>query len=408
MNRLFIALFFLGLSSMANAQQPGCDGIRYLEHVFTDVDIITEVTFGQNTTQGGILNSLEMDIYQPMGDVLNERPVVVLAHGGSFIAGMRQDMSSICIDLALRGYVTVTIDYRLYDVFAIPSKDVVNEIVVQAVGDMKAAIRFLREDADNGNTYGIDPDYIFAGGVSAGAITAVHVGFVDAGDDLGETMSEALANNGGLDGDSSDNTSYSSAVQGILNYSGAVKNVDWIGLNNPPIFSAHDEFDTTVPYGSETTTALITPVFLEGSGSIHEKTEEIGLWNNLITLEGSSGHVSYFSNPGAAIYSEVLDASAFMLEYVYCNQITSVAEVQLPHYGVYPNPVNDQLNVVSIRGRSMDKIKMFDLQGRVVLELASVGGSRVELSTSFLAPGSYILKVLSGSKWESQPVIVGR
>lgn len=398
-----LSTLLLFMAVAASAQQPGCDGTRYLDYVFLDYDVTTEVTFGENNTQAGFLNSLEMDIYQPTGDGLTSRPCVVLAHGGSFIAGSRQDLEALCIDFALRGYVAVTIDYRLYDVFAIPTKDVVSEIVIQAVSDMRAAIRFLREDADNGNTYGIDPDFIFAGGVSAGAITAVHTGFIDASDDLGEPMTTIVADNGGLEGNSSDNTEYSSAVQGILNYSGAIKNIDWIGANNPPIFSAHDEFDDVVPYGSTTTTALITPIFIEGSESIHSKAEDVGLWNNLITIEGSTGHVSFFSNANDPIFWEVLDESAVMMEYVYCNQITNVPTVELAELSIYPNPATDILNVYGLS--EVQSIRIFNSVGQVVMT-DYPNDPRATIDVSQLAAGSYVVRTTSGGNEKSTHLII--
>jgi para-nitrobenzyl esterase len=387
------------------AQMPGCDGVRYLDHVFVDVDVTTEVTYGSNFSQAGFINSLEMDIYEPAGDALDARPLVVLAHGGSFIAGSRQDLAALCTDLAMRGYVAVTIDYRLYDVFAIPTKQVVSEVVIQAVSDMRAAIRFMRQEADNGNTYGIDPDFVFAGGVSAGGITAVHTGFIDAGDDLGEPMTTVVADNGGLEGDSNEIMGYNSAVQGILNYSGAIKNVEWIGLNNPPIFSAHDDGDGTVPYGSETTTALITPIFIEGSGSIHEKAEDIGLWNDLITIENSAGHVSYFQDGTDPIFYEVLEASAFMMEYVYCNQITSVPTVQVPDFVVYPNPTNDLIGVVSSEGQTIDFVQIYDLEGRLILA-QRFAASRVEMNLERLQAGTYVARIHTGDTWVSEPLMI--
>ena len=59
-----------------------------------------------------------MDIYQPTGDNVTHRPLVILAHGGSFVNGTRSSdypITALCADLAHKGYVTVSIDYRLID-----------------------------------------------------------------------------------------------------------------------------------------------------------------------------------------------------------------------------------------------------------------------------------------------------
>jgi len=57
-----------------------CDR-RCLEKVFSDVDVST-VTYSE-------VNNLQLDIYQPVGDTENNRPLIILAHVGSFIAGVR-------------------------------------------------------------------------------------------------------------------------------------------------------------------------------------------------------------------------------------------------------------------------------------------------------------------------------
>ena len=68
---------------------------------------------------------------------------------------------------------------RVSNPFALDSIDG-TETVVRAVHDYRAAIRYFKKDfSENGNIYGIDTSLIFAGGVSAGAITAVHVAYMD-------------------------------------------------------------------------------------------------------------------------------------------------------------------------------------------------------------------------------------
>ena len=59
-------------------------------------------------------DNLVMDIYEPLGDVLTQRPAIVFAHSGGFITGDRNhdDMVAFCDSFARKGYVTATIDYR--------------------------------------------------------------------------------------------------------------------------------------------------------------------------------------------------------------------------------------------------------------------------------------------------------
>ena len=65
----------------------GCDGARYRYRVFDNISVDYDIPYGNNISATGSNISLVMDIYQPVGDVVNNRPVVVVAHGGFFLGG---------------------------------------------------------------------------------------------------------------------------------------------------------------------------------------------------------------------------------------------------------------------------------------------------------------------------------
>jgi hypothetical protein len=60
-----------------------------------------------------------------------------------------------------------------------PNRDHQYETILKAVYDAKAAVRYLRKDFENGDNYGIDTSAIFIGGYSAGAITSLHLSYID-------------------------------------------------------------------------------------------------------------------------------------------------------------------------------------------------------------------------------------
>ncbi|MDC0204662.1 hypothetical protein OAJ65_02580, partial [Flavobacteriales bacterium] len=79
-----IALLSLGLA--VSAQD------RYLDDVFSAVTITSDVTYASNISilpmlVGGApeLADLKCDIYEPTGDILTNRPVIILVHTGSFL-----------------------------------------------------------------------------------------------------------------------------------------------------------------------------------------------------------------------------------------------------------------------------------------------------------------------------------
>lgn len=108
----FSILSFLTPTLLTGQKQlpPGCDGTRFIDEVFGSAVIYT-VQYGQNLNNG-IQQPLIMDIYEPEGDNLTDRPVIILAHGGYFIFGGRGEMADLCQYFAKRGYVAATIDYR--------------------------------------------------------------------------------------------------------------------------------------------------------------------------------------------------------------------------------------------------------------------------------------------------------
>ncbi len=97
---------------------------------------------------------MQLDLYRPKerGEPL---PVIVCIHGGGWKQGQRQAMTATAQALAAKGYVAVTISYRLRDEAIFPA----------AIQDCKAAVRWLRANADK---YGIDKAHIGATGLSAG------------------------------------------------------------------------------------------------------------------------------------------------------------------------------------------------------------------------------------------------
>ncbi|HUR53095.1 MAG TPA: alpha/beta hydrolase [Gemmataceae bacterium] len=90
-------------------------------------------------------------------------PAVVCVHGGGFRAGNRESYDGLCIRLAQKGFVAVTVTYRLAPKFPFPA----------AVHDTKAAVRWVRANAAK---YKIDPDRIGATGGSAGGHLAQFLG----------------------------------------------------------------------------------------------------------------------------------------------------------------------------------------------------------------------------------------
>ncbi len=252
---------------------------RYLESVFPAIQISENIVYGNaealnfpyldenNTSPQDLL----MDIYWPVGDTLAYRPAIVCAHSGAFVSGSKDvdDMVAFCDSMAHRGYVAASIDYRLgMNIFSGPSSV---RAVYRGVQDGRAAIRFLKENAD---VYGIDTNNVYLLGSSAGGYIAQQDMFMDTeAERPPETyMSPDL---GCLDC-SGNNYSRLGKADGIMALWGALQDTNFIVTSDTlPVFLAHGTAAETVPfnYGSAFGNDAFPPTY--GSGLVAERLENL-------------------------------------------------------------------------------------------------------------------------------------
>ena len=121
---------------------------------------MSDVTFAEVGNEDK--HQLLMDVVFPVASS-DPLPVVIYIHGGGWSQGRRQDGKKAIKMFAQGGYFATTIDYRLTQQMGFPN----------AVHDCKAAIRFIRNNADE---LGINPAKIALVGYSAGGYLAALVG----------------------------------------------------------------------------------------------------------------------------------------------------------------------------------------------------------------------------------------
>ena len=199
--------------------------------------------------------SLFMNIFELSQDTAAYRPAVILAFGGSFIAGNRNDLNDLCAFFAQHGYVAVTIDYRLYNLIFGFDMVKYTETILGAMSDMRAAVRYLKIDAATDNFYRVDTNAIFVGGYSAGAFTALNTAYLDESDiheDLPDYILTAYEKLGTVEGNTGEPSTftYSSKVAGVLNLSGALLDSTFIDEGEPMLMSMHGTADETVSFGA--------------------------------------------------------------------------------------------------------------------------------------------------------------
>ncbi len=103
--------------------------------------------------------ALLLDAYAPPSDGGERRPAVILIHGGGFRGGDKRSFEPEARQMAARGWVAFSVNYRLDEPSAFPA----------ALDDVRAAVHWVRAHAAE---YEVDPDRIGVLGESAGGTLA--------------------------------------------------------------------------------------------------------------------------------------------------------------------------------------------------------------------------------------------
>jgi predicted esterase len=247
---------------------PGPAPLRYRDLVFAAATTTSNIVYGSAVDGSNTTVTLRLDLYEPTGDPVTVRPAVVWVHGGYFCCGDKTSTELVdeATTFARKGYVNVSINYRLEPGGCTSSSPVTTCVLAiqEALEDAQTAVRFLRTNAA---TYRIDPGRIAIGGSSAGAITALNVGFSSSEDPT-------------------------AAVGGAVSLSGS----HILGPIDPadaPSLLFHGTADTVVPYQWAVTTV--------------EQALAAGL-DSFLTAWSGAGHVPYTQHR-----TEILDQTTNFL-----------------------------------------------------------------------------------------------
>ncbi len=116
---------------------------------------------------------LRYDMARPTGE--GPYPLVVCIHAGGWQIGDKKSYRGIIQDLARRGYVAVTINYRLTPDDPWPAQ----------IDDVRRAVRYFRAHAAQ---FHIDPKYVGAIGDDAGGHLSLMLGLLSAKDEQGQPV----------------------------------------------------------------------------------------------------------------------------------------------------------------------------------------------------------------------------
>lgn len=225
--RLGVAVAVIASALSLPSSRAGHASTPYIDPTF-NVDVQHDIVYSTAINVVGDPVTLTLDVYTPRGDTSIARPAFVFAHGGFFAFGDKSEGSGWGNRLAQRGYVVVSINYRLSASLVVAPVDTQVEIdeINDAREDMQTAVRWVRANAAS---LRVDADRIAVGGTSAGAVTALGV---------------AVNND---DPAARDYPGYSSAVCTAVSYSGANDPL-LVDQGDAGAIFHHGVLDTIVPY----------------------------------------------------------------------------------------------------------------------------------------------------------------
>lgn len=402
----FATLLLATIITPAFAQLDCSDGRYYNRTYFTDFDTTENILFGSGPAVGnGQTQQLKMCVFEPQGDQLAKRPLIVFTFGGSFVTGERSQVYAMCEEFVKMGYVVAATDYRVG--FFFPSEVTTTQAVVRGMHDMKAAIRYFYKDAQTDNIFKIDTNHIIVGGVSAGAISAIHTAYLSENSEIPEYLYNDTAGMGGVEG-LSGNPGYSTKVIGVISFSGTIGDTAWINAGDPAIVSLHDVGDQTVPIGTGPISVGGFPTGLtaHGSNTITTKTDMLSIPNALKTYPGN-GHVAYLQGTQEEWDIAVDYTKEFVADLV-CGNLTpaSVKEDENSVVGIYPNPSNGAFTITFANAAKQNFTgTVTDVMGRTV-KTFNTNSEKVNLDCTDLTAGIYSVAVSSATQRFTGKVIV--
>lgn len=398
-------LFLLLLFSTALSAQD-YNNQRYYDEIF-NYNLICDVKFGEASQplphQPYNIQELFMDVYQPDCDTLSARPLIIWAFGGAYVFGSKEspDIVSLSSAFAKRGYVNAAIDYRLSRELIVSSNvSTFYEALLKATHDMRAAIRYFYKDAATINKFKIDTSRIYIGGVSAGALAALHIAHWDELEEVPMEIDSLFQVSGGFEGNSG-NEGYSDDIAGVISLCGALVDTAWINPAIPtPIVSMHGTNDTVVPYGSDTITILDLNLDVDGSASIHHKLDQYGIENDFYTFQGA-GHTPFVFDE-AYMDTTIWFVRDFLYDLVVdCDDATTInkpTETSSISYTVYPNPNRGNFYIRLDAPESLDLL-LVDYFGNQVYSKLGIPQGLNTLGIN-LPPGTYTIQAYSKTSGE--------
>lgn len=378
MLRFFYILFFL-FSLLNNTLYAQC-GVRYQNELLFPVKVQKDIQYGEAVNNKNQLQALYLDFYEPEQDTVNLRPILIFLHGGSFLGGNKnlQETTALCKNLAQRGYAVAAVNYRTEENYlTLVLSELMVKATIRALHDAKASIRYIYKQAkEDGNPLRIDTNQIFLGGLSAGAIAALHTAYLDNDNEGDIFLQKYIQEMGGLEGESG-HAGYSTKIRGVVNLAGCMLWKELVNNNkNIPLLNVQYQYDPLLPSYYGRPYNIFTLPIMAGLGVIAKQMDLMGIYNVNHWIPGR-GHVPYEKD--SKFNQELLNktgsyVASFMFSLLECNparvNLEKIVPIEIHELSIYPNPSQGIfiLGEQKFDVRQIRYFRIIDLMGRKVYE----------------------------------------
>lgn len=424
----YLFFFCISLCAWINLSAQYCTSDQRFTNfpVFTEAQLgyDTTVVYGQAMNHQGLVQDLLLNICFPDTnlDTFHKRPLVVLMHGGGFLVGSRNDMNSMCIQFARRGFVAATIGYRLgWDSGGAGCNgDTLSNIraVYRGLQDAHAAVRYLVAHAE---TYRIDTAWIFSGGESAGGVNTLNLAFTQQSEM--NTRYPFLEPNLGAIHNSGNGLTNSFSLKGIFNNWGSIVDTGFINIEDArPMIAFHGDMDECLPIDYGPYNTCLNYVHLYGSRAVYERLQTLGQCAE-INIKTGGDHGIYDETPESDLY-RVNRASCFFKS-LFCQDCASkilndstssdcsITGITPPfstasHVSIYPNPGNGIISIYTgMESEYTSSLRLYNLQGQTIHLIHSDQTPEIfVLDMSGLPSGTYFFHLISGKELRTGRIMI--
>lgn len=410
--RKIITIYIIYLFAISAKAQLCTNDNRFTNTTyFTDGQISSQlnVTYGNAVDWQGNNVALKLDAYYPTLsiDTLPLRPLILLVHGGGLISGDKINYTKVCKEFAKRGFVAVTINYRLG---LNCTTDTISEekAKYRAQQDINAAFRYA---SANASLLRIDTSWMFIGGGSAGSVASLGVVYLSQAEWNSYTPGiQTLLGNLNNSGNSLTNIF---SIKGIFNDWGAMLKASMQPNEMLPMVSFHGDADSTVSIDST-----------YGGGCLHvEKSYGSRAIHHLLVANGVCSDLSVKIGGGHGVFQDSLFGTPFRVgraacffKSLFCNNCTSFYQQDsVPancslimsinegymnkNYQVYPNPFTNKISISNSEGN--ETFVLINHFGQTIFN----GKSIQEKDFSTLPKGIYFLKIETSRSFRSLKLI---